>query len=456
MFVGRFAPSPTGLLHAGNARTALLAACEVLRHKGSLLLRIDDTDVSRSDGNLEILLRQDLSWLGLTFDREVRQSERSAVYCAAVEQLKQRGRLYPCYESAEELEERRQRQRAKGHPSRYDRAARTLSLAQRTVLEKEGRKPHWRFLLRDEVVSWEDQVKGLSSYDVSSLSDPVVVRTDGSYAFLLTGAIDDGAMNVTQVLRGEDHMANTAVQLQMIEAWSGRECVPAYGHISLVRRGTGEVFSKRHGAQGSLSLLREQGFSPAVVRSWLLSVGLSQELPVFDSLEELALHISLSNYGAKQPQVCFDRLSSRQACWFAQKSWEEIGRWLNERGLVSATEDFWLCVRENVMFWEDLLAWYDICFGAIKKVGVAGDLGFWHAALKTLPSAPWTKGTWKQWTHQITEATQKKGKQLFQPLRQALTGKSAGPAMCDLLPLMEREVVVDRLMNMWEEDKACN
>ncbi|MFJ5370867.1 glutamate--tRNA ligase, partial [Bosea sp. CER48] len=288
----RFAPSPTGYLHIGNARPALFNWLFARRHDGRFLLRYDDTDIARSKPEFAAAIAEDLGWLGIVPDRVIKQSDRLSIYDSAAERLRQAGRLYPCYETADELDRRRKRQLARGLPPIYDRAALKLTAEQKLALEAEGRRPHWRFLLEAREVAWGDLVRGASHVDCASLSDPVLVREDGSYLYTLPSVVDDIETGVTHVIRGEDHVTNTAVQAQIFEALGAS--LPAFGHHNLLTTASGEGLSKRLGHL-SLRGLRESGVEALAVAALATMVGTSDAVRPVSSLDELAGLVELAH-----------------------------------------------------------------------------------------------------------------------------------------------------------------
>src|SRR5687767_7972822 len=280
----RFAPSPTGRLHVGNVRTALHNWLLAKKHGGRFLLRIDDTDLARSEERFVVAIREDLTWLGLSPDGEERQSARLGIYEAAFERLNAAGRVYPAYETAQELDLKRKVALGRGLPPVYDRAALLLSDAERAAKEAEGIAPHWRFKLdHDAPIEWDDGIRGPQHFEPAQMSDPVVRRADGSWLYMLPSAIDDIAMGVTEVLRGEDHVSNTAVQVQMFSALGAEP--PRFAHEALLV-GTEGKLSKRLGSLGC-DVLRESGIEPEAVVALLARLGTSE--PVEPIAERAAL-----------------------------------------------------------------------------------------------------------------------------------------------------------------------
>lgn len=437
--VVRFAPSPTGLIHIGNARTALLNALFAQRTGGRFILRFDDTDPERSRRAFADATEEDLAWLGIVPDMVVRQSERLEVYAAAADRLKAAGRLYPCYETGEELERRRRLQLARGLPPIYDRAALKLSPEERARLEAEGRRPHWRFALEARQVAWEDLVRGPSHVDTGSLSDPVLIREDGSYLYTLPSVADDAALGVTHVIRGEDHVTNTAAQIQIFEALGA--AVPVFGHHNLLTAASGEGLSKRSGAL-SLRNLRESGLEAMAVASLAVLVGSAESVrPVagFAELADLADLAKISRAPAKFDEGELDRLNA--ALLHAMPY--ETARPRLEAAEIGGGEAFWLAVRGNLARLGDAATWWRVVSGPVAPV--IDDPALVRKAGALLPGSPWDESTWKLWTGALREETGLKGRALFLPLRLALTGLDHGPDLAALLPLIGREKAVARL-----------
>lgn len=426
----RFAPSPTGLIHIGNARTALLNALIARRERGTFILRFDDTDTERSRREYADAIETDLAWLGIAPDLVVRQSDRVALYDAAAERLKGSGRLYACYETAEELERRRRLQLARGLPPIYDRAALALTPEDTARLTAEGRRPHWRFRLDHRLVEWTDLVRGPSHVDCASLSDPVLVREDGSYLYTLPSVADDIALGVTQVIRGEDHVTNTAVQIQIVEALGG--AVPGFGHHNLLTTAGGEGLSKRLGHL-SLRGLREAGIEAQAVASLAVLVGTAQAVRPVASLDELTALVDLAQISRAPARFDEAELDQINARLVHDLDFEAVRDRLTALGIAGGAA-FWHAVRGNLGRVADAAAWWRVVEGPVEPA--IADPAFAAAALALLPPEPWTETTWKGWTDAVKAATGVKGRALFMPLRQALTGLDHGPELAALLPLI--------------------
>lgn len=446
----RFAPSPTGRLHIGNVRTAVLNWLYARRHGGTFILRLDDTDRQRSTEELAQGIREDLAWLGLTWVREERQSARTARYDAVAEELKRAGRLYPCYETAEELERRRKRQLARGLPPIYDRSALKLTGEERRQLEAEGRRPYWRFRLANTepsdplkplptLVTWVDLVRRDQSVDVGSLSDPVLIRTDGTYLYTLTSVIDDIDLGITHVIRGEDHVTNTGVQIQLFEALDAEP--PTFGHHSLLVGADGQALSKRMGHL-SVAALREAGFEPMAILSLAALLGTSEAVEAHQSLDELASLIDLEKISRAPARFAETELDALNARLLHETAYEKVADRLSALG-VAGGEAFWLAVRGNITRLADAIEWWAIVSQPITPV--IEDEDFCRRAADLLPPPPWDESTWSVWTEVIKAETGRKGRALFHPLRLALTGREQGPELKALLPLIGPERASSRL-----------
>lgn len=437
----RFAPSPTGLLHVGNARVALVNWLFAKAAGGAFVLRLDDTDTERSDPKFASAIERDLAWLGLAPDARVRQSERLADYRAQLERLKDTGRAYACFESADELEFKRRKALRAGRPPIYDRAALKLSAAEREALIAEGRRPHWRFKLEDRDIAWDDLVRGPQRFEAKNLSDPVVVRADGAFLYMLPSVIDDGALGVSHVIRGEDHVVNTAVQIQMFQALGAP--TPSFAHLPLLMDAKGANLSKRLGSL-SLESIRDGGIEPMAVNSLLARLGTADAIQPASRLADLVPGFELSRFGRASPRFDPDELSRLNAKLLHAMTFAEAEPRLAALGLASADERFWRAVRSNLERFSEAKLWYDACFGDVPPPSDS-TREFLRAAAATLPPEPWDDGTWGAWSRSVGEATGRKGPQLFRPLRLALTGREHGPEMKVLLPLIGRAQAEKRL-----------
>lgn len=437
----RFAPSPTGRLHIGNMRTALINWLFAKAQGGSFLLRFDDTDTERSREEHVEGIREDLRWLFLEWDREERQSTRFSLYDAAAEKLKAAGRLYPCYETPDELERRRKRQRARGAPPVYDRAALKLTDEDRAKLEAEGRKPHWRFLLENRTVEWHDLVRGAQSIEASSLSDPVLIRADGTYLYTLPSVVDDAEFGITHIIRGEDHVANTGVQIQLFEALGAK--APQFAHHNLLVGADGQALSKRLGSL-SIQSFREEGLEPLAVLSHSATIGTSNPVALHENLNELAALFDFGKLSRAPARFDVDELRALNAKLLHEMDYGDVASRLEAEG-ISGESAFWEAVRGNLHVFADAKDWWQVVEGPIAPHIKAEADAVLKAACDTLPPEPWDAATWSNWTKAVTVATGVKGKALFQPLRLALTGRDHGPELKAILPQIGRKKVIARL-----------
>ena len=435
----RFAPSPTGRLHIGNIRPAVFNWLFARREHGAFVLRFDDTDLERSKEEYVAGIRHDLTWLGLTGDEEFRQSARFGFYEETAAKLKQAGRLYACYETAEELERRRKRQMARGLPPVYDRAALKLTEEETRAFEEEGRKPHWRFLLEQRPTAWEDLIRGPQEIDAASVSDPVLIREDGTPLYTFASVADDADTGVTHIIRGEDHVTNTAVQIQIFEALGAK--APVFAHHNLLVGAQGEALSKR---LGSLSIqgLREEGFEPMAVMTHASLIGTSEALHPQQSLEALAHLFDFSKISRAPARFDPEELKGLNAKLLHTTPYEAVADRLHARG-IDGGEAFWLAVRANLEVFADVDQWWTVVRGPV--IPVVEDAAFLDRALAHLPPEPWDTGTWRSWTEAVKQATGAKGRALYHPLRLALTGLDRGPELKDLLPLIGYEKAAARL-----------
>lgn len=433
----RFAPSPTGLLHVGNARLALVNWLFARRAGGTFLLRLDDTDVDRSRADYAAAIEEDLRWLGLDWDAFVRQSDRLERYRAAVAALEEAGRLYPCYETPDELALKRKRQLARGRPPVYDREALKLPAAKRKALESAGRRPHWRFLLRDEPVDWVDLARGESRFEAGHMSDPVLVREDGHPLYTLSSVVDDGEFRISHVIRGEDHVANTAVQIQLFRALG--HAVPRFAHLPLLVDADGKPLSKRL-AGLSLRALREDGLEARALCAYLARLGTPQAATGAETLRDLAASFDIAGFGRAAPRFDRAELDHLNARVIHNLPFEEVR---DRLGVAGADEAFWLAVRPNLAKLSDAADWWRILRGEVRPV--IDDPQLCRKAAELLPPEPWDESTFGAWTEAVKEETGAKGRALFMPLRRALTGTDHGPELRVLLPMLGRARASARL-----------
>ncbi|KQT86219.1 glutamate--tRNA ligase [Aurantimonas sp. Leaf443] len=452
----RFAPSPTGYLHIGNLRPALFNWLYARRFDGRFLLRLDDTDRQRSRRDYAEAIAEDLAWIGIAPHAAFAQSDRLALYDAAAERLKAAGHLYPAYETAEELELKRKRRMARGLPPVYGREALRLTAQDHARLAAEGRRPHWRFRLPNFAadpfspertqIHWDDVVRGRQTVDLASLSDPVLVREDGTYLYTLPSVIDDGETGVTHVLRGDDHVTNTGVQIALFQALG--HGVPAFGHFNLLTTIDGEGLSKRTGAL-SLRSLREAGYEPMAVASLAILSGLPGSIEAMPDLDALEKRVAFDHVSASSSKFDPAELDRLNAALVHEAPLDAVAPRLAAMGVPpESAAAFWDAVKANCVKVSDAAEWAGIVFsdGFRAPEPAPQDAAVLRAALDLLPQGPFDGATWKAWTNAVKAATGAKGRALFMPLRLALTGLDHGPELAALLPLVGRERTAKRLL----------
>jgi len=436
----RFAPSPTGRIHVGNVRTALMNWLFALRQGGQVLLRIDDTDLARSTKEFEQAIVDDLRWLGLHWHERANQSARFDVYEKAAAKLKADGLLYPCYETEDELDRRRKIAQATGKPPIYDRAALKLTEADHAKLEAEGRRPHWRFKLSGARKDWVDLVRGPQSIDTASLSDPVLIREDGAFLYTLPSVVDDVDFEITHIVRGEDHVTNSGVQIEIFEALGGE--VPAFGHFPLLVGADGGALSKRIGSLG-VGELAAEGYEPMAVLSHLAKIGTSDPVEARLSIEQLSEEFDFAKIGRAPARFDPEELKRVNAAVLHQMDYVSVRPRLAALD-ADKGEVFWNAVRANLVLLPDVKQYARVVDGPITPV--IADAAFARAAAEALPRGAYDATTWQAFTNAVKERTGAKGKALFMPLRQALTGMDHGPEMAALFPLIGETRARKRLL----------
>ena len=436
MTTTRFAPSPTGHIHVGNLRTALMNYLIARKSGGTFILRLDDTDRERSKQEYADGIQRDLEWLGLTWDRLERQSDRLDRYAEAADQLRGAGRLYEVFETPTELDLKRKKQLNMGKPPVYDRAGLNLSDEDRARLRAEGREGYWRFRLDQERIEWPDGIIGDVSIDAASVSDPVLIRADGQVLYTFASSVDDVDMGVTDIVRGADHVTNTATQIQIIKALGGTP--PRFAHHSLLTGPQGEELSKRLGTL-SLRDLREKGVAPEALLSLMARLGSNQPVQLRMSLDELAEGFDLSQFGASPTKFDAEDLWPLTRERNQHLPYEAVRERIAALGVPDdLAERFWSVARQNITRLDDLGEWWTLMRDGAEPVIAPEDAEFVAQALAMLPPRPWTETTWSEWTNAVKAATGRKGKGLFMPLRKALTGMDHGPEMGELMPLLQR------------------
>jgi glutamyl-tRNA synthetase len=438
----RFAPSPTGYIHAGNVRAAVVTWLFARKNQGHFLLRIDDTDQERSKPEYEADIEAGLTWLGLRWDDKARQRDRMARYGEVIAQLKNAGRLYPCYETQEELALKRKSQLAQGLPPAYDRAALKLTPEQISKFEAEGRKPHWRFKLLDGTIEWTDLIRGPVKFDTKDMSDPVLIREDGSPLYHLCSVIDDIDHKITHVIRGEDHVSNTAMHIQMFEAIGSKP--PVFAHMPMIMDAEGGKLSKRLGSLSVRDLRETEGLEPMAIISFLALLGSSEAIEPFTDISSLLEKFDISKFSKGAPKFDIEELIRLNAKVIHNTPFATVADRLKAMGLEGVDEAFWLAVRPNLTRLADIRDWWVVANGPVTPA--IDDADFIARAAALLPAAPWDETTWKSWTDAVKTETGRKGKDLFMPLRRALTGMDHGPELAVLLPLIGRDKVLNRLL----------
>jgi glutamyl-tRNA synthetase len=426
----RFAPSPTGKLHVGNVRAALWNWLLARKQGGRFILRIDDTDAARSTKAYEEAIKADLAWLGLDYDETVNQSDRFDRYDAARDKLIAEGLLYPCYESADELDRKRKLQRARSLPPVYDRAALSLSEAERKALEAEGRRPHWRFKLSHAPAAWTDLIRGKTSVDTASVSDPVLIREDGMYLYTLPSCVDDIDLGITHVMRGEDHVTNTGVQIEIFKALGGAP--PAFAHHSLLVGANGGNLSKRLGSL-SIEAMRDDGLEPAAITSLLAKLGTADPVEPVRDLAALAQSFGFDRVGRAPARFDEAELEALNAKLLHETPFSDVETRLGDMGV---NEAIWNAARGNITRLSDVAHWMTVISGEIDPV--IEDKALTDEAANLIESEL-NDESWTALTNALKEKTGAKGRKLFMPLRLALTGEARGPEMAALFPLIGAE-----------------
>lgn len=437
MTVTRFAPSPTGNLHVGNIRTAILSWMRARAGEGKFVLRIDDTDRERSEERYVESIRADLDWLGLTPDAAVRQSERFDLYEARFEELRAAGRVYPAYETAQELDLKRKVQLGRGLPPIYDRAALKLTDADRAQREADGIRPHWRFKLEPGAIEWGDLIRGHQHFDAATMSDPVIRRADGSWLYMLPSVIDDIDLAITHVVRGEDHVSNTALQIQMFEALGAD--IPLFAHAALLTGSEGKL-SKRLGSLGA-EHFREEGIEPQTIVSLLARIGTSDPVEPFADPAPLIAAFDFSRFGRAPARFDEAELAQLNARIVHQLDYDAVA----DRLPAGIDRAGWEAIRPNLSTIADAADWWHVVEGPIDATVDPEDRDFLAAAHRVAGAMAWDADPWHALTAALKEETGRKGKPLFLPLRRALTGRDHGPDMAALLPLIGRERALARL-----------
>lgn len=439
----RIAPSPTGLLHIGNIRAALFNFLFAKKKGGQFMLRLDDTDRERSTDAFAAAIDRDLKWLGLSWQTFARQCDRLSRYNDVLELLKTSGRVYPCFETQAELDLKRKTQLGRGLPPVYDRSSLKLSEAERNTLFDQGKKPHWRFKLNHTDVVWDDVVQGHKRFPAASLSDPVLVREDGVPLYTFCSVVDDVDFMISHIIRGEDHVTNTAVQIQIWEAITPTPS-PVFAHFPLIVSANGIEMSKRLGTLSISSMRDEMEIEPMAINALLAKLGTSDSIAPRLTLDELAEEFDLDKISHSTPKFDLDELKSLNAKILHMTPFREVEDRIKSLGLTEVDENFWNSIRGNIEKLSDIRQWWKVVRGPITPT--IQDQDFLKEAAIILPATPWDQSTWSEWTNAIKAKTGRKGKDLFMPLRLALTGVDHGPEMKALLPMIGHQRALDLLL----------
>ena len=433
--VTRFAPSPTGYIHVGNLRTALMNYLIARKSGGEFILRLDDTDQERSKPEYADAIMADLDWLGLHWDRVERQSLRMDRYRAAADQLRATGRFYECFETPVELDLKRKKQLNMGRPPVYDRSSLHLTEAERAAKRAEGREGYWRFRLDQNRIEWPDGILGPISIDAASVSDPVLIRADGQVLYTFASSVDDIDMGVSFIVRGADHVTNTATQIQIMQAMGGAP--PSFAHHSLLTGAQGEELSKRLGVL-ALRDLRARGVEPMALLSLMARLGSSKPVELAGSMAELIAGFEVGSFGAAPTKFDAEDLFPLTRAHVQTLPYAAVAERIAGLGVpADRAELFWSVAKGNITVLADLDGWWTLFRDGAAPLVDPEDMEFVRQALAMLPDRPWTHDTWRAWTEVVKAATGRKGRGLYRPLRRALTGRDAGPEMADVMPLLQ-------------------
>jgi glutamyl-tRNA synthetase len=438
--ITRFAPSPTGKLHIGNARTALLNFLYARKYGGEFILRIDNTDRERSKKEFEDLIKNDLIWLGLNWDLEFDQNSRTNYYNQVKEKLIADGSLYPCYETQEELEIKRKSLLSRNLPPIYDRSALRLATKDIADYEERGLKPHYRYKIKDSPILWKDLVKGEVRYESKYLSDPVLVREDGTMTYMLCSTIDDIDYKISHVIRGEDHITNTAIQIQLFESLGAKP--PMFAHLGLIKTKDSKI-SKREGGFDIESFRQDGYFEPMAINNFLSSVGSSKNISLHKNLDLIVQDFDLNSFSKSSTIFEIKDIEVINEKIISNFTYEEVKDKLNNLIGGEVSENFWLSIRSNLKKLNEVKIWWDVCYNFHYQN--VQEKEYIKLSRTLLPEGDFNQNTWKEWTESIKSSTKRRGKDLYMPLRIALTGIDHGPELSVLLPIIGRDEVIRRL-----------
>ena len=435
----RFAPSPTGLLHVGNARSAVLNWAFAKKNNGSFILRIDDTDQTRSSKEFENKIKENLSWLGLDWNKTFNQSERTNLYNSNIEKLKNDGRLYPCFETAEELSLKKKSLLSSGKPPIYDRSSLSLSKEEINKKINSGLKPHWRFRLEDGIIHWNDLIKDQVKFDSKYLSDPILIREDGSLLYHLPSVIDDIDEGITHIIRGEDHITNTAFHIQIFNALDAHP--PHFAHHPFLTDQEGKGFGKRIGSL-SIENLRSEGYEDISIINYLLNIGSSEDIKPETKLENIISNFDIKNISNSSAKFSDHVLKSLNSDLLKIYNYEDIKSKFESLDNKIDSKKLWKFSQHNIEFFKDIENWLSTVeiIIDIEKYDIPDALI--AAAIECIPADPFSYETWDSWTKSINAKTGLKGKALYMPLRVILTGKEKGPELKNFLPLLDKETLL--------------
>jgi len=440
----RFAPSPTGFLHVGNIRAAIINFLYAKKTGGKFLLRLDDTDIERVRDEYREMILTDMAWLNLDYDQLFKQSDRLEKYEAARDRLIASGRLYECFESAEELNLQRKAQIASGISPIYNRAALNLNDEQKKSLRASGLKPHYRFLLEDKITSWDDKIKGKITYEGRHFSDPVLVRDNNVPTYTFCSVVDDVECGITDIIRGEDHITNTAIQIQIFEALGAK--APDFAHLALIKASEGKI-SKREGGFDVRSL-RNDGYEPMSVINLLSHIGTSDSLKIHKNFDELAQDFDFAKFSKSSTNYDISELTHINQKLLQSLDFTEVSARLKTIGITEKiSEKFWEILKLNINSLSEIKEWIAICDKEFRFSNQESDKEFLREAASILPSNTTDENCWNLWLTEIKKKTERKGKDLFMPIRLALSGKEHGPELKFLVNLIKREEILQRLQN---------
>lgn len=435
----RFAPSPTGMIHVGNARSALLNWAYAMNNNGKFILRIDDTDIERSSSKNEKDIKENLKWLGLDWQKTFNQSSRTDLYNSNIEKLKNINRIYPCFESLEELSLKKKSLLSLGKPPIYDRSALNLTKDEINSNIKNGKRPHWRFKLNDKKIFWNDLIKGNVEFESINLSDPVLIREDGTLLYHLPSVIDDIDEEITDIIRGEDHITNTAYHIQIFEALDGK--VPNFAHHPFLTDDQGKGFAKRLGSL-SINKLKEEGYENLTLLNYLLFIGSSKDIEALNSIEKILKNFDIKNISSSSCKFSLDVLKSLNSNILKEYKFDQVSARLKLINDNISTEKIWKFGKNNLEFFSDIKFWIATINNIIDINKYNFDNTLITAAINNIPQDPFDENTWDLWTNEIKKTTGLKGKDLFMPLRIILTGLEKGPELKYFMPLVNKEIIL--------------